>query len=70
VKDFATARGLSVGIEIWSAEGDRLAAEVHSERLGGLVEPNAGWGVAFLATDQSQIKDFSDVAGPVVAWRP
>jgi hypothetical protein len=69
VIEFVNARGLSVGIEVWSPGGDELAADAHVERLRGLVQPQAG-GVATLATDPGQIDYFINAAGPVVAWRP
>ena len=70
VVDFAAARGVPVGLEVWGAAGDELDAPAHEERLRGLADATGPGGVATLATDAGQLAAFVEAAGPVTAWRP
>jgi hypothetical protein len=70
VADAAARLGISVPVEAWDPDGDRLDADAHRDRLrrlllGGLP---AGNGLCTLATDPRQLSEMIGVAGPIVAW--
>jgi hypothetical protein len=70
VVEAARRLGIMVPVETWDPDGERLDADAHRARLGRMV--NAGGpgsaGVHSLATDQSQLAEMVQAAGPVVAW--
>jgi hypothetical protein len=68
VLEFATARHIAVGVEVWVEGGEGLDAERHRSRLAVLTDPNAG-GVATIATDAGQLDAFIEAAGPLRPWR-
>jgi hypothetical protein len=57
--------GVTVPIEVWSTDGDRLDASAHVARLEDLVHNG---GEATIATDPRQLDEMLAVAGPIVAW--
>jgi acetolactate synthase-1/2/3 large subunit len=57
--------GITVPVEVWSADGDDLDADAHLARLHALVRDG---GQAAIATDPHQLDDMLRVAGPIVAW--
>jgi hypothetical protein len=69
VVDAARCLGVVVPVETWDPEGERLDAEAHRERLGRMIN-GGGTGAATpsLATDQGQLAEMVEAAGPVVAW--
>jgi hypothetical protein len=68
VSEFATARGIAVGVEVWTERGDTLDAERHRGRLGVLTDPSGG-GTVTIATDAGQLDAFVEAAGPLRPWR-
>ena len=70
VVDAAAALGVRVPVEAWDPDGDRLDAQAHRDRLRQLVLGGvpAGNGLCTLATDQRQISEMIEAAGPIVAW--
>jgi hypothetical protein len=71
VVEAARQLGLVVPVETWDPDGDRLDAEAHRERLGRMIN-DGGTSPATapqsLATDQGQLAEMVEAAGPVVAW--
>lgn len=65
--DLAVRHGVSVPVEEWSEDGEQVDGDAHLERLRGLV---ASGGRATVATDQRQLEQMLEVAGPIVAWSP
>jgi hypothetical protein len=57
--------GVPVPVEVWSPDGEPLAAAAHRRRLERLL---AGGGWSVLATDHRQRDEMVEVAGPIVAW--
>jgi hypothetical protein len=70
VLEFAAARGIAVGLEVWSPSGEALTADAHEQRVGELSAATGGGGEATLRTDESQIEAFVAAAGPVRDWKP
>jgi thiamine pyrophosphate-dependent acetolactate synthase large subunit-like protein len=71
VLEFASGRGISVGLEAWSPTGEPIAAESHQRRVAELVASIDGPPrIATLSTDESQLEQFVAVAGPVREWKP
>lgn len=66
VLDGAARLGVRIGIEVWQADGQILDAEAHVARLVGLIAHFGGQ--ATLATDDRQLDEMTDAAGPVRAW--
>jgi Thiamine pyrophosphate enzyme, central domain len=70
VVDAARRLGVVVPVEAWDPEGARLDADGHRERLGRMInggDPGTA-AVPTLATDQGQLAEMVEAAGPVVAW--
>jgi len=59
--------GLPIAVEVWDADGPRIDADTHADRLTTAVY-GSGSAVLPLATDPRQLVEMVDVAGPVVAW--
>ena len=70
IVDAAAALDISVPVEAWDANGDRLDAHAHRDRLRRLVFGGcpAGSRPCTLATDPHQLTEMMEAAGPVVAW--
>ena len=70
IVEAAAGLGVSVPVEAWDPDGDRLDADAHRERLRRLVLGGlpAGDGPCTLATDPRQLSEMIGVAGPIVAW--
>jgi Thiamine pyrophosphate enzyme, central domain len=70
VVDAARRLGIVVPVEAWDPDGDRLDAHAHRERLGRMINGRAPATAAVptLATQQGQLAEMVDAAGPVVAW--
>jgi hypothetical protein len=62
----AERRGVRFGVEVWQRDGHSLDPEAHLARLTDLAEDSAQ--IVTLATDESQLDDMVEVAGPVRAW--
>ena len=63
----ASRMGIGVGVEAWDPDGPRLDATEHAERLGRLIVTSTQEVVA-LSTDERQMAQMVDVAGPIIAW--
>jgi hypothetical protein len=70
VVDAARSWGIDIPMEEWNSEGTRLNAEDHRVRLQRLMSGDASiiGPSQSLATDQGQLAEMVDAAGPVVAW--
>ena len=64
----AARLGVGIGIEAWDSEGESCGAEAHVARLDALVSGQLGEVTRTLATDQRQLTEMVEVAGPVRAW--
>ena len=65
--------GIEVPVEAWDPEGEPLDAEAHRRRLARMIYSGAGGNgmcnlPPSLATDQGQLAELVEAAGPVVAW--
>lgn len=67
VLDTARSLGVPVPLEVWSPDGEPLAADDHVSRLRRLVHEDQPEPVT-LAADGSQIERMIEVAGEVIAW--
>jgi len=67
VLDLADRLGLGIGVEVWSADGDRLDADAHLARLRRLATVDRSE-VVTLATSPDQLPQMVEAAGPIVAW--
>jgi acetolactate synthase I/II/III large subunit len=63
--EVAAQLGVTVPVEVWSADGSVIGAEAHLRRLTDLV---VAGGCVTIATDARQFDEMLAVAGPVVAW--
>lgn len=63
----ASRLGVGVAVEVWDPEGERVGADVHSERLG-LAAAGTDQRISSVATDPRQLEQIVEVAGPIVAW--
>jgi Thiamine pyrophosphate enzyme, central domain len=68
IVEAAAALGIRVPVEVWDPDGERLDAEMHRQRLRGLLFGRFEEGPSTLATDPRQLGEMIDAAGPVVAW--
>jgi hypothetical protein len=70
IVDAAASVGVSVPVEAWDPDGDRLDAVAHQDRLRRLVLGGfpAGGKLCTLLTDSNQLSEMIGAAGPIVAW--
>jgi hypothetical protein len=66
VLETAARLGIVIGIEAWETDGQVIEAEAHRHRLEGLIGRSGGQ--ATVMTDNRQLVEMTDVAGPVRAW--
>jgi hypothetical protein len=64
----AARLGVGVGIEAWDPDAAPYSPEQHLARLDALVSGVSGAVRSTLATDQRQLAEMVDAAGPVRAW--
>lgn len=69
VVDAAATLGVTVPVEVWDPDGDRLGADDHATRVHAASFAGLG-GLLSLATDPAWMGRIVDAAGPVVAWTP
>jgi len=66
--DEAARMGVGVGVEAWDSAGPALDAQAHMERLGRLIVTQTQDFVG-LSTDENQVNEMIEAAGPIIAWR-
>ncbi len=64
----AARLGVALGIEVWEVDGETPDADAHLVRVGELASGSAGVRRGTLATDDRQLGEMVQAAGPVCAW--